>query len=89
MKHNIGERIGAIQSATSTEVIMYGYGVYAGEEIPPSGFAHICGHTNPKLVLDNGKTVWGQECWWGSEEAVKTMIGERKIVNVLSQEETK
>lgn len=25
---------------------------------------------NPRLRLDDGKAVWGCECWWGDEEAV-------------------
>ncbi len=29
---------------------------------------------NPKIRLDNGKIVWGCECWWGSEEEVKKQI---------------
>lgn len=37
---------------------------------------------NPKLELDNGDIVWGQECWWGSEEEVRRQFGNRKIVEV-------
>jgi hypothetical protein len=25
---------------------------------------------NPRIRLDDGKVVWGCECWWGDEEAV-------------------
>jgi len=25
---------------------------------------------NPKILLENGKVVWGRECWWGSEDDV-------------------
>ncbi len=78
----IGERVGAIQSANGIEVHFYGYGIYVGEEVPPDGFAGELGVKNPKILLDNGQIVYGQECWWGSEEKVKKMIGERKIVMV-------
>lgn len=30
--------------------------------------------TNPCILLDSGKTVWGMECWWGDEEAVKQRL---------------
>ena len=88
-KHNIGDRIGAILSADETTVKLLGYGVYAGDEIPPSGFAHAVGITNPKLQLDDGSIVWGQECWWGSEQAVKNSIGDRTVVEVNAEGEPK
>jgi hypothetical protein len=87
-KHNIGDRIGAILSADGSTVNLLGYGVYAGDEIPPTGFAHDAGIKNPKLQLDNGKVVWGQECWWGSEQAVKNSIGDRVVVEATMPEVT-
>lgn len=83
----IGERVGAIQKADKEKVWLYGYGVYAGDEIPPSGFAHDVGIPNPKIQLDSGGVVWGQECWWGDEEAVKKMIGGREIIMVKQEAE--
>jgi hypothetical protein len=77
-----GSRVGAIQSADETTVKFYGYGVYAGDEVPPKEVDEIAsemGLTNPKIQLDNGNVVWGCQCWWGSEERVKKMIGDRKI----------
>jgi hypothetical protein len=29
---------------------------------------------NPKIVLDNGKVVWGCECWWGPEEVIRKRL---------------
>lgn len=26
---------------------------------------------NPRLGLDNGHIVYGCECWWGGEEAIR------------------
>ncbi|OQA08597.1 MAG: hypothetical protein BWY67_01473 [Bacteroidetes bacterium ADurb.Bin397] len=66
-----GERVGAIESADEKVVRFYGYGVYAGEEVPPkevSEFNFELGLKNPKIELDNGKVVWGCQCWWGPEE---------------------
>ncbi len=37
---------------------------------------------NPKIVLDNGKVVWGSECWWAPEEQVKRMVGSKTIVEI-------
>lgn len=76
----IGERIGAIQKADQDTVWFFGYGVYAGDEVPPTGFLHDIGRANPKLKLDNGNVVWGYESWWAPEDQVKEMIGDRKIV---------
>lgn len=80
---NIGDRVGAILSASSTEVNLIGYGTYQGEHVPPedaSGFN--LGHPNPKLVMDDGTVVWGCECWWGDEDAVKKRFAGLKVVPV-------
>lgn len=29
---------------------------------------------NPKILLDDGRTVWGFECWWGPEDKTKKRI---------------
>jgi hypothetical protein len=72
-----GDRVGAIQSANGEEVMFYGYGVYEGDTIPPNFPI-----PNPTIKLDNGKTVYGYECWWGPEEKVREMIGNRKVAEV-------
>lgn len=74
----VGTRVGAISSADSDQVNLLGYGVYQGDLVSPLGFP------NPCILLDNGATVWGYQCWWGSEEEVKASIGHRKVVKVTS-----
>lgn len=37
---------------------------------------------NPKIVLDDGRVVWGCQCWWGPEEKIKASIGPRRVVMV-------
>ena len=75
--HKVGERVGAILSGDEKAIKFLGFGEYVGEEVPPAdtgGFGsmiHVAGLTNAKIKLDNGKIVWGCECWWGGEEAVK------------------
>lgn len=32
------------------------------------------GFWSPHLTLDDGKEVWGAECWWSSEEVIKAKI---------------
>lgn len=85
----IGDRVGAILRADKDTVHFFGYGVYVGDEIPHEravGFLAVAGReagiTNPKILLDDGKDVFGCECWWGSEQEVKEAIGDRKIVYV-------
>jgi hypothetical protein len=91
----VGARVGAILSADDKEVQLLGYGVYVGDEVPPQGpfgatweeFDKIASEsgrpgyrpTNPKIVLDDGSVVWGQECWWGDEERVRKSIGDRRV----------
>ena len=75
-----GDRVGAVLSADGTTVKLLGYGTYEGEEIPPRGFFHKAGVSNPKIQLDNGNIVWGYQCWWASEEKVKEMIGNRNVI---------
>lgn len=73
----IGDRVGAIQSADETTVQFFGYGVYDGRiDNPDLGFP------NPRITLDNGTQVWGYECWWGPEDHIRAKIGSREIVIV-------
>lgn len=82
----IGIRVGAICNATETEVNMYGWGTYQGKEVPPKdsfgwpGELGRMGVSNPKIVLDNGKVIWGCECWWGGEERIKSEIIQNRTI---------
>lgn len=105
MIKEVGSRVGAIQSMTTTTVHLYGYGVYDGEHEPPFGPFEMpkeehekavktmkeAGQLppdyvwkNPRISLDNGGIVWGCQCWWGSEEAVKEQIEGKTVVMVES-----
>lgn len=81
----IGTRVGAIQSANAEKVEFYGYGIYEGDQIPSkeeNELFNALGISNPKIKLDDGKIVWGFECWWASEQKIKDMIGNR-IINIV------
>lgn len=50
----------------------------------PLGLVLCCmrrGVKNPRILLDSGSYVYGCECWWGAEEAVKDKIGDRKVIH--------
>lgn len=75
-----GTRVGAVAYVTPQEVLLLGYGVYLGNEVPSEdarglgGEARVLKMPNPKIQLDSGEVVWGVECWWGHEAEVKKMI---------------
>lgn len=77
-----GMRVLAVRDATATEVNIYGYGKYVGDEPCPI----FDGIPNPKIVLDSGEVVWGCECWWGAAEAAEQKLqiqtGGRKVNTV-------
>jgi hypothetical protein len=88
MKYQIGTRVGAILSSNAYEVQFLGYGVYEADRIPVEAvgwLANMCREMqrpNPCILLDNGKRVYGCECWWGPEVDVRKMLDGRTIVTV-------
>lgn len=76
-------RVGAILSANKTTVNLIGYGVQIADAVPPRnvsrfGIQSPC----PCIQLDDGNIVFGFECWWGPEERVRQIIGDRMVVHV-------
>lgn len=69
MKHEVGARIGALLSVDDEVVHFLGYGTYQGDQLPPDFPL-----PNPKLELDDGSIVWGYQCWWGPEDAVRSWL---------------
>ena len=73
----IGDKVFAISHTSAEEKIAYtfGWGVYAGMEVPPDDLVGlISGGMNPKIDLDNGDVIWGCQCWWCSEKQGKEML---------------
>ncbi len=76
-----GQRAGAFLSADEVEMHLLGYGVYDGHHVPEDGWLHDAGIANPRITLDDGRVVWGYQCWWGGEEEVKELARGRKLVD--------
>ena len=88
VKRTVGDRVGVVSHQKDDKVFLLGFGVYQGETIPGEEAGGIgvdlrkMEIPNPEIKLDSGKSVWGCECWWGSEGAVKESIKGKEIVAV-------
>jgi hypothetical protein len=71
-KTEVGARVGALLSMTAVSANVLGYGTYDGDH-PPPGYEGT-EVKNPKITLDNGSVVWGMECWWGPEAAIRKKL---------------
>ena len=78
-----GIRVGTISHSEGDTIFIFGYGIYEGDHVPtaedrPEGMMGDALFeeqvSNPRIRLDDGKVVWGCECWWGPEEKVKERI---------------
>jgi len=81
----VGDRVGALLDCKDGKINFLGYGIYKGRSnVPPEAGGLNFGQENPRILLDNGDTVYGCECWWGSEEFVKKQLVDPvyEIVNV-------
>lgn len=74
-----GTKVIALRNVTRTDVFSFGEGIYLGDEVPPEdspegstrAMLRSLGMSNPKIQLNNGKIVWGCECWWGDAEETR------------------
>jgi|HubBroStandDraft_2_1064218.scaffolds.fasta_scaffold381667_2 hypothetical protein len=91
----IGDRAGAVLSADEEEIRLLGYGVFQGDRIPDPALGVACYGVpmldpNPCIQLDDGKLVFGCECWWSSEDDIRKIAAEyAKVVFVDIEEERK
>lgn len=70
-------RVIALLSARGGIVRSFGAGTYAGDfPLPPEAGGLNFGQSSPRIILDNGKSVWGCECWWGPEDKLKSRVPE-------------
>lgn len=35
---------------------------------------------NPRITLDDGTVIWGAQCWWGTEDSIRSSIGDRQVI---------
>jgi len=73
----IGDRVGAMLSCSETEVHLLGFGTYQGVNPVPG---RSPGWSSPEILLDNGETVYGYECWWDEEEGVRELLKGRTVI---------
>lgn len=83
--NKVGDRVGAISHTEGKIIYLFGYGIYEGNKVPEDSRVGMLGisfkdigKNNPCIKLDNGKIVWGCECWWGSEEDIKKQVAKHK-----------
>jgi len=88
-----GRRVIAVSHSEDKEMFIFGHGVYEGDFVPgdddetrPAGMLgemmYNLGHSNPRIRLDNGKVVWGCECWWGDADNFATKYAGYTITEV-------
>lgn len=87
-----GDRVGAFLSSGNQGVNFFGWGVYQGHEVPPKGITKwgkaVVGSV-ARILLDDGKTIWGCECWYGLENRIQKMLGKLQIIQLDIEEERK
>lgn len=79
-------RVIAIESIENGVMRSYGEGEYLGEKIPNVSPFNEIGLKNPCIKLDNGKYIWGFQCWWGEakkfREKYKNRFDNEVIVDI-------
>ena len=102
MSHYVtGTRVLAISHSNKSDIYIFGYGTYEGEKSPkdfpiehqPAGMMGRWlvedGRENPCIKLEDGKYIWGCECWWGPAEAAEEHIEGLVVKKVDIQEQRK
>lgn len=70
-----GQKVIAMESFKNGHLRLFGEGVKTDRVPDIEAFKNIK-LKNPCIKLDNGKHVWGFECWWGEKEAFEKKYGE-------------
>lgn len=79
-KTPVGARVGALRNVEGDTVFAFGFGVYEGLFDPETGEKSEGIFGNPRIKLDDGRGyVWGFECWWGPEDAIKGRYAQYKV----------
>lgn len=73
----VGTRVGAFRSKNPHKIELFGYGIYAGKVDHPTLRVRT-----PLIKLDDGRDVYGCECWWDTEDAIKAAETGRVVVKI-------
>ena len=79
-------RVGCVADVDGRKVRFFGYGLYVGDEVPPPGLLaplNVIGIPSPKIILDNGKTIYGCECWWAPEAQIANRLASDCEVTIV------
>jgi len=89
MSAKLGDKVFVVAWGDNDNIYFLGFGVYEGDEVPGEDVAGMMGsllrmreQKNPKLVLDNGDSIWGCECYWGPTDQFRSFSNMRKIVPI-------
>ena len=89
MSREVGDRVAVFTHATPDEVYLLGYGAYQGyQPVIADAVGFICeaqreiNAPGTCLQLDDGRKVYGSECWWCSATKAEEWIRGRKVVPV-------
>ena len=83
----VGAKVMAMQKSTDVSVHVFGEGTYVGNRVPDVSPFKELGIKNHYILLDDGKGVWGFQCWWGDIEAAKKAIGDKTVFQVTLTDE--
>jgi hypothetical protein len=84
----IGDRVVAVFESADNIVKIFGEGIYDGDFVPYEAAGNMAkmlselDMKNPRIRLDNGKIVYGCECWWSSVDKFKEQTKNMTIVQV-------
>lgn len=67
-------RVRALLSSNGTAIKDFGHGTYIGDLVPDVEPFRSMRLPNPCIRLDNGRHVWGFQCWWGPAQAVDNHV---------------
>lgn len=92
MPVQVGDRVIALRSADAEQkkAYIYGVGTYEGEQVyEHNAELKAAGFKNPCIRLDDGSSVYGMECWWGPEEAVRKRFEGFEFIQVSINDDKK
>ena len=71
-------RVYAVDCADDETVTLLGFGSYVGE----AGIGELGEFfVTPEIVLDDGRTVYGFQCWWADEAEWESFVAGRRVIS--------